>query len=573
MSEAPPVLPPSGGRRKSKHPFTQQQQKQPKQGGSGDQERDNFPSMDSFFQAPNHDMYFQKPAAATSAVDQSLCSQDGSSILNMSIGARAALNEHMRHIAKFGIDGEQQQQPHEQPVVFDDNEPKNKKNALLDEQWDYLLDDHHDTSRLNDTIGSFAAVSSYPRFDISAADASGMESIEVMTDVSQDYFNSSSVKMLTTPERNLHRRDNHVVTREEVEDQEPFVEEDSDFETEASYIQNHNLAPELRIKEGISQHSSDRNDNSFQSFCCAADISRISNADSELRRSPNSSFLQEGQVDHRLTTHDELAFSLILDIASPTSQCDGNNESSFASSTPRRSPPKQDTTPKLPTVLGPSTNQKQRRSGKENTPHGYQSSYPTILNYRSSESPPPLSPPPPPPPKESVAHNAAAACSRRFHHKSNCFPQQKQERDGLSESSVSALDSMPADFLSAMVTSARASDAAALSPISQVESRVGGGGHNDSSSSTSQRRRRKTATSSSCLQLDKSSSSSSWSSLDGRRRYRTVVPRRVYMDGPPSDFPVEQDSFSTPPLLGEEPVDSPIQRSLLDSFEDAYISP
>ncbi|KAL3924033.1 MAG: hypothetical protein SGILL_001297, partial [Bacillariaceae sp.] len=38
--------------------------------------------------------------------DFSVCSGDGgsSSILNMSIGARAALNEHLRHIAKFGID-------------------------------------------------------------------------------------------------------------------------------------------------------------------------------------------------------------------------------------------------------------------------------------------------------------------------------------------------------------------------------------------------------------------------------------------------------------------------------------
>jgi hypothetical protein len=41
-----------------------------------------------------------------SFVDHSVCSGGTSSILKMSIGARAALNEHLRHVAKYGIDGE-----------------------------------------------------------------------------------------------------------------------------------------------------------------------------------------------------------------------------------------------------------------------------------------------------------------------------------------------------------------------------------------------------------------------------------------------------------------------------------
>jgi hypothetical protein len=112
---------------------------------------------------------------------------------------------------------------------------------------------------------------------------------------------------------------------------------------------------------------------------------------------------------------------------------------------------------------------------------------------------------------------------------------------------------MPADFLRAM-ESARSE---APSPISQIGSYAGN--EETSSQESSSRRRRN----------DKSSSSSSVPSLTGRKRYRTVVPRRVYMDSSPSKFPEEHDSFSTPQSSAEESHD-PAQRSLLASFETAY---
>eukprot|EP00980_Cylindrotheca_fusiformis_P027612 scaffold21507_cov73-Cylindrotheca_fusiformis.AAC.1 len=62
--------------------------------------------------------------------------------------------------------------------------------------------------------------------------------------------------------------------------------------------------------------------------------------------------------------------------------------------------------------------------------------------------------------------------------------------------------------------------------------------------------------------------------LSGRRKFRTVVPRRVFLESP-SDFPEEQDSFSviaqddddgdeffTNPINDESPA-----RSLMDSFD------
>ena len=63
--------------------------------------RENFPNLDNVFDTNDTTL------EAKQALNESLCSvADSSSSLNMSIGARAALNEHMRHVARHGIDGE-----------------------------------------------------------------------------------------------------------------------------------------------------------------------------------------------------------------------------------------------------------------------------------------------------------------------------------------------------------------------------------------------------------------------------------------------------------------------------------
>ena len=65
--------------------------------------RNNFPSLDNAFSSPTKG---DSSGSNSSSDDfQSVCSQ-GSSFLNMSIGAMAALTDHMRQVIKYGIDGE-----------------------------------------------------------------------------------------------------------------------------------------------------------------------------------------------------------------------------------------------------------------------------------------------------------------------------------------------------------------------------------------------------------------------------------------------------------------------------------
>jgi hypothetical protein len=470
------------GRRGLKNPFANQ-------GG-----KENFPNIDTLF--------------GNKELDQSYYSQEGSSILNMSIGARAALNDHLRHVEKYGIDGEQQQE-----TAISSSRPKNS----LDVQWDRLLDSSH-----VDVSGSFAAVSSHPRLDI-LADSSGIEeSIEVMTDISHDYFNSSRVKMLGTPERNLNRPE-MVMTRQEMQEQCLF-EEESDFEPADDHV-----APELKMKM-TSQHSSG-SDSSFHSFC-AADLSRISNTDSEppglpvnneveLSRISNSESelrgVPEESLHEKCLKIDEGAFSPIMkDLASPIRV----HDSSF-SSTPRRSPQSFDIGLefKLPTTLSSFVKRAllhpRRRSENEDQP---------FLSDLSPFQEP------------DHVHDPNV--------RDNLPPITRARTFGREASEMPAVDSMPADFLRAL----ESAKMDGLSPISQTGSQAGASILNRSTQRES----------------DKSSSASG--SFSGRKRYRTVVPRRVYLDSP-SQFPEEYDSFSRPSGSGPGSSQDSTQRSLLDSFD------
>ena len=82
--------------------------------------------------------------------------------------------------------------------------------------------------------------------------------------------------------------------------------------------------------------------------------------------------------------------------------------------------------------------------------------------------------------------------------------------------------------------------------------------------------RRKTPDSAGVSDLDNSCCSRSQCSvpsIEGRKRFRTVVPRRVFIDTSPSHFPEENDSFA-PRNVNNETMSS-CQRSLFVSFEEA----
>lgn len=198
--------------------------------------------------------------SSSSYVDQhSICSGGSCSILNLSIGARAALNEHLRYVAKYGIDGEHESFEHddgegegnndrrkevhaikeEEGILSNPNAPEetrschNTKN-LLDEHWENLLEI---SSRVNSSgeAGSFVGDSgsalgpttsvlpspfeeASPLHNLIYAVSNEVDEdgIEIMADVNlttDDYFNSSRVQLLATPERNRNRRVDMVVTR------------------------------------------------------------------------------------------------------------------------------------------------------------------------------------------------------------------------------------------------------------------------------------------------------------------------------------------------------------------------
>lgn len=448
-------------------------------------DRENFPNIDLALHIGDTSV----------EIERSEFSQDVSSILNMSIGARAALNEHQRQVAKFGIDGEKEDETtHQAP------------RDALDEQWDYLLDG---SGHVN-TSGSFFAAPSYPRMDAYIDTSSPSESVEVLTDISHDFFNSSRAKLLSTPERN---RDRPAIVGTRDDDNEVYI--DDEFDVATSSFVSQSAAPELKY---MSNNLAMDQNTSFQSFG-AADLSRISNSDSEVKRSPDNSF----QGPHGSTVGSVLGFGTPSRI----------QDSSFVS-TPRRSPPMSNdgaATTKGHSLKFPSGEVFSDQHSNIET-----SSFARIGHRFSDDE------------EDTVSVIAAKACMRLMGGKGS--PHQIFDSDHYT-----AIDSTPADFLQAMASITLD----APSPISHIGSNNLGHAENSTHGSSSHRKAGSSA---------KSSSSSSTSSLTGRKAYRTVVPRRVYMDAT-SDFPEEQDSFSTPRSSPCGSADH-TQRSLLQSFEEEY---
>jgi len=178
-------------------------------------ERDNFPDID---------LCFKKDVATKQhdSTSSSFVDENNSSFLNMSIDARAALNEHMRYIAKFGIDGEQKE------TIIEEEEFTKPLNDL-DKQWDLFLDDEHE-ERVMNTSCSFGGDPSFCRLETQSTPGQE-ECIDVLTDVSQDcFFDTSRVRDLVTPERN-RLKTNFVVTRSDDEETVPYGNETLETET------------------------------------------------------------------------------------------------------------------------------------------------------------------------------------------------------------------------------------------------------------------------------------------------------------------------------------------------------
>jgi hypothetical protein len=499
-------------------------------------ERDNFPGLD-----------FGMTDAKQEAEANYSMTSEGSSFLNMSIGVRAALNEHMRNVTKYGIDGER--------PVSDDKGAQTPRNAL-DAQWENLLDGN--TPRV-DLSGSFAAVPSSPRLDVMLSNQDGSECLEGTMDLSQDFFNSSRVLMLATPEKNRKQA-------KDFQQEETYQGDDSEV---SSYA---NMAPELKGSLGISQHSTGRN-SSFVSFS-VAEMSQISNDGSEIRRLPDESF-------HGRWTIEENAFSPIKEMGTPLRFQDAsfaqsnqprfmrNSSTSSISSTPWRTPPRNTSTPTLPRTnstpglpvlldspIPSESNFKQRStrpdsnsSHKENhlknmTPtFGYS---PAVSPFVASSGMSPAA---------ALAGVQASQMLKGY----SCY-------GAACLAEENAFDRMPTDFLNAI----KSSKDAALSPISQtnlsvvdITSNVGSGiGDSWEGSFPSIRSAKR-------IKAESPSPSASLTAQYSRRQFHTVVPAPRFRDSP-SEFPEECDIFTAPaPRLNRSGNDH-TRKSLINSFEEAY---
>ena len=178
--------------------------------------RENFPNLDIALMADS-------VAIKSADADNSFLSQESSG-LGLSIGATAGLNEHLRHIEKYGLEG--------------DKSPNSSPKNPLDEQWDMLLDGNNK---------SLAKSSSNPRLDAwlsNICQDGSNEQSQVTTDAAHDYFNSPRVMMLATPDRNKKRLE-LVFTRDSVKTEQYFYPgcEGDDDESNTGLI-----APELLVE-------------------------------------------------------------------------------------------------------------------------------------------------------------------------------------------------------------------------------------------------------------------------------------------------------------------------------------
>ncbi len=132
-----------------------------------------------------------------------------SDILNMSIGARAAIYEQTRHITKYGLDGDRDViaangDKHRNGNHGADVSPTKSQNNASDE-WDRLMDRTQDNSSMIETMSHCQSNCSFS-FMRSMEHISGSSPLDMTCDQS-DYFNSSKVLNLGTPEKNKAKVD------------------------------------------------------------------------------------------------------------------------------------------------------------------------------------------------------------------------------------------------------------------------------------------------------------------------------------------------------------------------------
>ena len=566
-------------RRRKRNPFHERQ-------------RNNFPDLDDAFKTTTSGFVSDD---TDEIIDNEFVDNysdiEGSStsILNMSIGARAALNDHARHVAKFGIDGENYlEEEGDRNSIDDENDDSDSdeiyiggdnNNLFLDKQWDNFLD----TSRVNCSAGGLNSTTNSNFDNHYSAERAGYhdETTEVMTDVSHDYFNSSRVNLLITPERNKNRRVDMTTTRngEDVDDVPPFGHQqgswlESDDNSCCNSDENESDDHGEHFVHSGEIQSPQENSYDFDprgSSFNVNDISRISNTNSDTNRTPDTSFQAGFQVhrSHGLRESDEdhaFAPTILGAIVSSPSRFPSRkaNDSSFFSIPEIRETEQLlsfDSSDQqvLDFNHSATTSKCGNNTQKENIPS----------SSRSNES---VSP--------DKSDNSVSSIQSTFSSFMTEARSMAKQMANDVEQSMEAMESLSGDFLRAI----NISRVDPPSPISQVlstpsTSRQEGTKEQKDDKSSPSVCNSSIGTVSRIHNTSISSSSSSpavevviQTHLTGRKRYRTVVPRRVYLDVPSQHFEhdEEQDSFAVRsyPETSTTRYESRGGISLLESFDE-----
>jgi len=171
--------------------------------------RENFPNLDFVF--------YEGPSTVENS-NVSICSNSSCYSLDMSIGARAALTDHLRHISKYGVDDES--------AVKENDEYYSSKDRI----WNKLLDDSQSFTTENQQhcdVNHTVLDTESKTVEVSSSN----DSIFFSNDTSSDFFNSSRVHLLKTPDRNKNR-----VTKAFSRKEEQELNEYEEEEEEASII-------------------------------------------------------------------------------------------------------------------------------------------------------------------------------------------------------------------------------------------------------------------------------------------------------------------------------------------------
>ena len=339
------------------------------------------------------------------AIDDSSSSSDG----GMSIGARAALQDHVRHVARYGVDGDDL---HHSFRYFDIDDDEGDADDACQDANVYGEKNHHHKSNIGiksasrDAVWnhllytSFTSQASSTSTDRSTRDRSHLTNknkhnntesiiIDVGDDKEQenegievslantsacysDYFNTSKVWLLATPEKIKARPQPNLTTtyrlpsqlQQDTEDLDPSDSFLADSDTaQLTHIMlalhlhqhenpNHDHATRTHHRRDDGDDDDVNTHDSNESFAGGVDVSRISAADSErtpLRGSPRRWILDDTNNDSTTTTPHrrpeqqlpDISFGSILSPVMPVT-------ATITASNMRRLPSRHMTPPSLP---------------------------------------------------------------------------------------------------------------------------------------------------------------------------------------------------------------------------------